>query len=166
MSELAHHDTDIETQKATERNINNVVPLQRKSEETMVYAEFSEMQATSMFMSTLRHEGKANLRRDDLAKIILDYLGQRDTTDLDSLRARLSQIVNESKADDETYNSRIAGDHVFAHIIEKLVSPTKNQNSSEQRSAARKMLDLRIELPDFETPDDDTWIAVIDRLMD
>lgn len=165
MSELAHQDTEIPTQKATRINLQNVVPLPRKSGEITSYTEMNEIQASRLFMSTLRHESRSKLHGDNLAVIIEEYLGKRNDLGNESLQARLSQIVNESNPSDETYDDRLEKDPIFAYITNKLVSKDTKQNSAQQRSAARKMLDLRVTLPSFVNSDDETWLEVTDRLL-
>ena len=160
MSELVSHD-------GMPEELTPPIPINRKrqSAEVIDFSQASVEYVTGLFMAELRHPSRTALKGQTLAGYIDSEMSSNPNEAPNSLRARLTRIVDGGHAfgDDELYERKLADDEVFRTLINRLLTTKKDSQLRDQRKATLKLAELRATLHD-STEDDDTWRNVIDRL--
>lgn len=161
MSEVLHHDD-------MDGDFSPPIPIDRKQRaaEVIDFSKASAELVTGLFMTELRHPSRASLSGQSLATFIESEMNAGSDEDPQTLRSRLSRIVDAADAfgNDELYEHKLASDEVFQALIDKLQTTKKDPHLRDQRKATLKLAELRATLHDDVTDDDSTWHDVIGRL--
>ena len=142
---------------------------QSRSADIIAFPGSSTEHVIGSFIEALNTAVEKGSRSSELALAISESLTSR--ADETPSGEKLALLAARAKGDDfaqaDIFDHKDEHDPIFRRLVATLQQTRSRQNSlQDQRRAALRLTELRAALVQDETPDDDKWYAVIDRLFD
>lgn len=142
----------------------------QRSAEIIEFPGSAEERAIGTFIESLRVSIDNGSRSMELAAHIDSMLSADDTgEDPSETKQELRSLMARTDAfsQNEVYDHKDEHDPVFQRLVSTLQQTRGQQRSlHDQRRAALRLTELRAALPLDQTPSDDSWHLVIDRLFE